>query len=92
MEKQNLPFEDIQDALGVRIITDSVINCYALLGTVHAIFKPVIGSFTDYIAVPKMNLYQSLHTSVMAPSGEGGSAKELGERPRRVGRVQSRPE
>ncbi|HOW89467.1 MAG TPA: RelA/SpoT family protein [Elusimicrobiales bacterium] len=70
MEKQNLPFEEIQDALGVRIITDSVINCYALLGTVHSIFKPVIGSFTDYIAVPKMNLYQSLHTSVMAPSGE----------------------
>lgn len=70
MEKQSLPFEDIQDALGIRIITDSVINCYALLGTVHSIFKPVIGSFTDYIAVPKMNLYQSLHTSVMAPSGE----------------------
>ncbi len=70
MQKQNLPFEDIQDALGIRIITDNVINCYALLGTVHSIFKPVTGSFTDYIAVPKMNLYQSLHTSVMAPSGE----------------------
>jgi GTP pyrophosphokinase len=70
MQKQNLPFEDIQDALGIRIITDTVINCYALLGTVHSIFKPVTGSFTDYIAVPKRNLYQSLHTSVMAPSGE----------------------
>jgi len=70
MQKQNLPFEDIHDALGIRIITDTVINCYALLGTVHSIFKPVIGSFTDYIAVPKMNLYQSLHTSVMASSGE----------------------
>jgi len=70
MQKQNLPFEDIQDALGIRIITDNIINCYALLGTVHSIFKPVTGSFTDYIAVPKMNLYQSLHTSVMAPSGE----------------------
>ena len=70
MQKQNLPFEDIQDALGIRIITDNVINCYALLGTVHSIFKPVTGSFTDYIAVPKMNLYRSLHTSVMAPSGE----------------------
>ena len=63
-------FEEIQDALGVRIITDSIINCYALLGTVHSIFKPVANSFTDYIAVPKMNLYQSLHTSVMAASGE----------------------
>ena len=70
MQKQNLPFEDIQDALGIRIITDNIINCYALLGTVHSIFKPVTGSFTDYIAVPKMNLYRSLHTSVMAPSGE----------------------
>jgi len=70
MLRQEKPFEDIQDALGVRIITDSIINCYALLGTVHSVFKPVAGSFTDYIAVPKMNLYQSLHTSVMAPSGE----------------------
>ena len=70
MLRQEKPFEEIQDALGVRIITDSVINCYALLGTVHSVFKPVAGSFTDYIAVPKMNLYQSLHTSVMADSGE----------------------
>jgi GTP pyrophosphokinase len=70
MVRQNLPFENIQDALGIRIITDTVINCYALLGTVHSIFKPVGGSFTDYIAVPKMNLYQSLHTSIMASSGE----------------------
>ncbi len=70
MLKQNLPFEDIEDALGVRIITDTVANCYALMGIVHSIFKPVIGSFTDYIAVPKINLYQSLHTTVMASSGE----------------------
>lgn len=70
MLRQEKPFEEIQDALAVRVITDTVINCYALLGTVHATFKPVAGSFTDYIAVPKMNLYQSLHTSVMAASGE----------------------
>lgn len=70
MLKTNLPFEEIQDALGIRIITDNIINCYALLGAVHSVFKPVAGSFTDYIAVPKMNLYQSLHTSVMVPSGE----------------------
>ncbi|HCE97831.1 MAG: hypothetical protein A2X34_10135 [Elusimicrobia bacterium GWC2_51_8] len=70
MEKQEKPFEDIQDALGVRIITDTVVNCYALLGMVHSVFKPLAGSFTDYIAVPKMNLYRSLHTTVMAPSGE----------------------
>ncbi len=70
MMKQDLPFEDIEDTLGIRLITDSISNCYALMGIVHSIFKPVIGSFTDYIAVPKMNLYQSLHTTVMAPSGE----------------------
>lgn len=70
MQMQDKPFEEIQDTLAVRIITDSVLNCYALLGLVHSVFKPVAGSFTDYIAVPKMNLYQSLHTSVIAPSGE----------------------
>ncbi|PIS47851.1 MAG: hypothetical protein COT17_01330 [Elusimicrobia bacterium CG08_land_8_20_14_0_20_51_18] len=70
MQQQNKPFEEIQDALGIRLITDSIINCYALLGIVHAHFKPVAGSFTDYIAVPKANLYQSLHTTVVSQSGE----------------------
>jgi GTP pyrophosphokinase len=70
MQRQNKPFEEIQDALGVRIITDTVTNCYALLGIVHTQFKPVAGSFTDYISIPKMNLYQSLHTTVMGPGGE----------------------
>ena len=70
MTRQDKPFEEIQDGLGVRIITDSVANCYALLGTVHTQFRPVAGSFTDYISIPKMNLYQSLHTTVMGPGGE----------------------
>jgi guanosine-3',5'-bis(diphosphate) 3'-pyrophosphohydrolase len=70
MQRQDKPFEEIQDALGVRIITDTVANCYALLGIVHTQFKPVAGSFTDYISIPKMNLYRSLHTSVMGPGGE----------------------
>ena len=70
MQRQNKPFEDIQDALGVRIITDTIANCYALLGIVHSDFKPVAGSFTDYISVPKMNLYQSLHTTIVSPQGD----------------------
>ncbi|MBI5630376.1 MAG: bifunctional (p)ppGpp synthetase/guanosine-3',5'-bis(diphosphate) 3'-pyrophosphohydrolase [Elusimicrobia bacterium] len=70
MLRQDKPFEEIQDALGVRIITDTIANCYALLGLVHTYFKPVAGSFTDYISLPKMNLYRSLHTTVMGPGGE----------------------
>jgi len=69
MTSQNRPFEEIQDSLGVRIITDTVANCYALLGIVHSTYKPVAGSFTDYIAIPKMNLYQSLHTTVVDSEG-----------------------
>ncbi|NLO90461.1 MAG: bifunctional (p)ppGpp synthetase/guanosine-3',5'-bis(diphosphate) 3'-pyrophosphohydrolase [Elusimicrobia bacterium] len=69
MSTQNRPFEDIQDSMGARIITDTVANCYAMLGIVHASFKPVAGSFTDYIAIPKMNLYQSLHTTVFSSDG-----------------------
>ncbi|MDD5655888.1 MAG: RelA/SpoT family protein [Elusimicrobia bacterium] len=70
MRRQNKSFEEIQDALGVRVITDTLANCYALLGIVHTQYKPVAGSFTDYISIPKMNLYQSLHTTVMGPGGE----------------------
>ncbi|HEX4046852.1 MAG TPA: RelA/SpoT family protein [Elusimicrobiota bacterium] len=70
MERQQKPFEDIQDALGIRLITDTVANCYALLGIVHTHFKPVAGSFTDYISTPKLNLYRSLHTTIMSPTGE----------------------
>ena len=70
MERQEKPFEEIQDALGVRLITDTVANCYALLGIIHTHFKPVAGSFTDYISTPKLNLYRSLHTTIVSPSGE----------------------
>ncbi|MBI4056586.1 MAG: bifunctional (p)ppGpp synthetase/guanosine-3',5'-bis(diphosphate) 3'-pyrophosphohydrolase [Elusimicrobia bacterium] len=70
MNRQNKPFEEIQDALGVRIIADTLADCYAILGIVHAVFKPVAGSFTDYISIPKMNLYQSLHTTVVAATGD----------------------
>jgi GTP pyrophosphokinase len=70
MERQQKSFEEIQDAMGVRLITDTVANCYALLGIIHTHFKPVSGSFTDYISTPKLNLYRSLHTTIVSPTGE----------------------
>ncbi len=70
MQRQNKSFEEIEDTLGIRIITDTVFNCYAILGIIHSNFKPIAGSFTDYIAMPKPNLYQSIHTTVVSKGGE----------------------
>ncbi|MBI2672938.1 bifunctional (p)ppGpp synthetase/guanosine-3',5'-bis(diphosphate) 3'-pyrophosphohydrolase, partial [Candidatus Woesearchaeota archaeon] len=59
-------FEEIYDLIGLRIITDTVKNCYEILGIIHSLWKPISGEFNDYIAMPKENMYQSLHTAVMA--------------------------
>ncbi len=70
MLKQNISFEEVYDISGLRIITDSVRLCYSILGIIHSVWKPVPGRFKDYIAMPKSNMYQSLHTSIIGPRGE----------------------
>ncbi len=70
MQNEGLAFEEIYDVVAFRIIVDSVRGCYEALGVVHANWKPVPGRFKDYIALPKVNMYQSLHTTVIGPRGQ----------------------
>ena len=70
MLSQNLEFEDVYDIIAFRIILDKVPHCYEALGVIHSLWKPVAKKFKDYIGVPKPNMYQSLHTTVIGPFGE----------------------
>jgi len=70
MVTRGIPFEEVYDVAGIRVITDSVANCYQVLGIIHHIWTPVPGRIKDYIAVPKPNMYQSLHTTVVGPKGQ----------------------
>ncbi len=70
MERRGIPFDEIYDLMGIRIITDTKMNCYAVLGLIHALWKPVGSRFKDHIAIPKSNLYRTLHTTVIGPQGK----------------------
>ena len=70
MKARDKPFEEIYDLLAVRLITGTVRECYQIFGWVHHIYTPIPGRFKDYISMPKSNMYQSLHTSVIGPKGQ----------------------
>lgn len=75
MKTKNKRFEEILDLLAIRIVTDSEVHCYEILGYIHAKYRPIPGRFKDYIAMPKANMYQSLHTTIVDP--ENGNIFEI---------------
>ncbi len=84
LKRQKIALDQVYDLLAVRIITDSVKNCYAALGVLHNEWHPIPGRIKDFIAIPRPNLYQSLHTSVIGPGGNGFEAQIRTEEMHRI--------
>jgi GTP pyrophosphokinase len=84
MKRQKIPIEQVYDLLALRIVTDSVRDCYAALGVIHHEWHPIPGRFKDFIAIPRLNLYQSLHTSVIGPGGQSFEVQIRTEKMHRV--------
>ncbi len=84
MLAQKISYDEVYDIVGIRVITDSIKDCYSVLGIVHSLWKPIPKRFKDYIAVPKQNMYQSIHSSVIGPAA---SPLEIQIRTREMNRV-----
>jgi GTP pyrophosphokinase len=92
LRRQKIAIDQVYDLMALRIITDSVKNCYAALGVIHNKWRPIPGRIKDFIAIPRPNLYQSLHTSVVGPHGQTFEVQIRTEEMHRIAEEGDRPQ